>query len=63
MAGTKTNQSEKSGQALARRDRETRDVQRASIEDAFGDPFEFMSRVSTELDRTFNRLWRLGATY
>ena len=59
MAGTKTNQSEKSGQALARRDRETRDVQRGHpSRDAFGDPFEFMSRVSTELDRTFNRLWR-----
>jgi len=59
MTGTKTNQSEKSGQALARRDRETRDVQRwPPSRDAFGDPFEFMSRVSTELDRTFNRLWR-----
>jgi hypothetical protein len=47
MAGTKTNQSEKSGQALARRDRETRDVQRWHLSrDAFGDPLEFMSRVA-----------------
>ena len=59
MAGTKTNQSEKTGQALARRDRDTRDVQRwHPSRDTFGDPFEFMSRVSTELDRTFDRIWR-----
>ncbi len=57
MAETKTNQSEKSHQALAPRERESRgEVQRWGP--SSGDPFEFMSRMSEEMDRTFDRLWR-----
>ena len=56
MAETKNNQSEKNSQALAPRDRERREVQRWSP--SFGDPFEFMTRMSEEMDRTFDRLWR-----
>jgi len=58
MAETKSNRSEQSGEAIARRDRDNRDVQRRTP--AFGkfdDPFEFMTRMSEEMDRTFDRFW------
>lgn len=50
---TKTNQSEKSGRALATRER---DLERWSP--TFDAPFEFMSRMTEEMDRAFDRLWR-----
>lgn len=55
MAETKTDQSQKN-QALAPRERERRELQRWSP--SFGDPFEFMTRMGEEMDRTFDRLWR-----
>ena len=59
MAEMKPHQTGKSGQALARQDRDTGGVQRWSPSSgAFDDPFEFMTRMSEEMDRTFDRLWR-----
>jgi HSP20 family protein len=58
MAETQSNRSDQSSQAVARRDRDNRDLQRWTP--AFGkfdDPFEFMTRMSEEMDRTFDRLW------
>lgn len=57
MAETKRNQSD-TDQSLARRERDRPEMQRWSP--AFGgadDPFDFMTRVSEEMDRTFERLW------
>ena len=59
MAEIKTNRSEKSSESPARRDRDKPELQRWSP--AFGgfdDPFEFMTRMSDEMNRTFDRLWR-----
>ena len=59
MAETKTNPAEQAqnrGGALEqRRDRNT-DVQRRTT--GFGDPLELFSRMSEEMDRTFDRMWR-----
>ena len=58
MAEAKTNQSEKGGQSLARRDRENRALQsRNPALGSFNDPFEFMTRLSEEMDRTFDHFW------
>lgn len=43
------------GQALTHRDREPRGLQRS---DPWGAPFEWMDRLSDEMDRTFGRLFR-----
>jgi HSP20 family protein len=62
MADTKTNRSENSkegGQGLATRQREPGAVQRrADAGGWFSDPFEFMDRISDEMDRTFSRMFR-----
>jgi len=57
MADKKTNRSDQSGEAIARRDRESGDLQRWSPAlGGFNDPFEFISRINDEMDRTFDRL-------
>ena len=59
MAGTKTNQQEKSVQSPVRRERDTQQLQRWSPTSAtFNDPFELMTRMSEEMDRTFDHFWR-----
>ena len=59
MAETRENQSDKIGQAISRRDRDRRDVQRwTPSAGPFSDPLGFMSRMTEEMDRTFDRLWR-----
>ena len=62
MAEAKTNRSEiarESGQGLARRDREQGSMERRqSGAGWFATPFDFMNRVSDEMDRTFDRLFR-----
>jgi HSP20 family protein len=62
MAETKTNRSDTSKErehALARRDREQGSIERRQPTAAwFSTPFEFMNRMSDEMDRTFDRLFR-----
>jgi HSP20 family protein len=59
MAETKTNQAKQGSQSLTRQDREKGEVQRWSPGfGRFEDPSEFMTRMSEELDRTFDRFWR-----
>jgi HSP20 family protein len=58
MPETKSNRSDQSGREIARRDREDRDLQRWTPGfGKFDDPFEFMTRMTEEMDRTFDRLW------
>src|SRR4051812_45050355 len=62
MAEAKTNRSEtsrESGQGLARRDREQGSMERRQPGAGwFAAPVEFMNRMSEEMDRTFDRLFR-----
>src|SRR3954447_13612075 len=62
MAEAKTNRSEtsqESGQGLARRDREHGAIDRRQSGGGwFSTPFEFMNRMSEEMDRSFDRLFR-----
>jgi len=62
MAEAKTNRSEtsqESGRGLARRDREQGAIDRPqSGAGWFATPFEFMNRMSEEMDRSFDRLFR-----
>lgn len=59
MAETKANQFNQADQGVARREREKRDLQSWSPSSGvFGDPFEFMSRISEEMDRAFDRMLR-----
>jgi HSP20 family protein len=58
MAETRNNQTAKTedrGQALEPRERGS-DVQRWAP--SFGDPLEMFNRMSEEMDRTFERMWR-----
>jgi HSP20 family molecular chaperone IbpA len=59
MAETKTNPAEQAqsrgGELEPRGDRHT-DVQRRAP--GFGDPLEMFTRMSEEMDRTFDRMWR-----
>ena len=59
MAETRTNQAEqsqhRSGTLEPGRDRNT-DMQRRTA--GFGDPLEMFSRMTEEMDRTFDRMWR-----
>ena len=60
MADTKTNpQSTKEGhQAITRPEREHRELRRWDQPGAFVSPFEFFDRLTEEMDRAFDRLWR-----
>jgi HSP20 family protein len=62
MAETRTNRSEtspQSGQTLARSEREQGSVERRGPSAGrFSTPFEFMNRMSEEMDRSFDRLFR-----
>jgi HSP20 family protein len=62
MAEAKTNRSDPSRErenALARRDREQGSIERRQPAAAwFSTPVEFMNRMSDEMDRTFDRLFR-----
>lgn len=61
MAETKTNRSDTSTereQALTRRDRQGSVERRQPSATWFSTPFEFMNRMSDEMDRTFGRLFR-----
>jgi HSP20 family protein len=62
MADSKTNRSDvvkEGGQALARNERDTRGIQRWDPSfGSFASPFEWMDRVSEEMDRAFDRISR-----
>jgi HSP20 family protein len=62
MAETKANQGtarQESGSTIARRDREHRGLERGDPSfGSFGGPFEFMARMSEEMDRWFDRVTR-----
>jgi HSP20 family protein len=62
MAETKTNQSQqsdRSGQSMMSRDRDRGEIQRWSPRAAeFGDPIDLFNRMSEEMDRAFDRMWR-----
>ena len=59
MAEATKNQKENrpdTGQALSRRERENRGLQR--WDPSFASPFEFMDRMTDEMDRWFDRVSR-----
>jgi HSP20 family protein len=61
MADPRTNRPEggkESGQTLARRDRESRGLQRREPSGFLGSPFELMDRMTEEMDRVFDRISR-----
>jgi HSP20 family protein len=61
MADTKSNQThtgKESSQAIARPERERRDLRRWEQPGGYLNPFDFFDRVSDEMDRAFDRLWR-----
>jgi HSP20 family protein len=57
MADAKTNR-DKQGQTLAPQDRERSGLQRWEPFGSFGSPFEWMDRMSEEMDRMFDRVAR-----